>query len=182
MSPCACHQNEKRREIKGQSRSAERTSGAALAHQEQGPKVGQLAAMERAANQGTGVRRAAQLREALNAPVQRRNTEAATGLGENLQAGLEQLSGMDLSGVRVHYNSPKPTQLQALAYTQGKDIHVAPGQEKHLPHEGWHVVQQMQGRVQPTMELAGSAINDSPALEKEADVMGARAMQRKAQP
>lgn len=35
-------------------------------------------------------------------------------------------------------------------YSQGTDIHIGPGQEKHLPHEAWHVVQQKQGRVKPT--------------------------------
>jgi len=50
----------------------------------------------------------------------------------------------------VHYNSDKPAQLQAHAYAQGTDIHLASGQEKHLPHEAWHVVQQKQGRVKPT--------------------------------
>jgi hypothetical protein len=114
----------------------------------------------------------------LNAPVQREAAGKAgnpTGLSDGLRAGLEHLSGMDLSGVRVHYNSPRPAQLQALAYTQGQNIHVAPGQERHLPHEGWHAVQQMQGRVRPTMQLEGTAINDSPGLEREADVMGTRA-------
>jgi len=46
-----------------------------------------------------------------------------------------------------------PAQLNALAYAQGSDIHVAPGQEKHLPHEAWHVVQQSKGRVKPTMQI-----------------------------
>jgi uncharacterized protein DUF4157 len=180
MSPCTCH--EKRKDSAGPDRAAERKRVSSPAT-EQGPRVGQLAALEEAANQGAGVRHTAQLREALNGPVQRVGTAGApAGLGEDLQAGLEQLSGMDLSGVRVHRNSPKPAQLQALAYTQGQDIHVAPGQEKHLPHEGWHVVQQMQGRVRPTLDLAGTAINDSPALEREADVMGARALQRKTRP
>ncbi len=32
--------------------------------------------------------------------------------------------------------------IQAEAYAQGSDIHVGSGQEKHLPHEAWHVVQQ----------------------------------------
>lgn len=81
--------------------------------------------------------------------------------------------------VKVHYNSDKPAQLQALAYTQGTDIHVAPGQEKHLPHEAWHVVQQMQGRVKPTIQTKGVQINDDRGLEKEADVMGAKAFQMK---
>ena len=69
--------------------------------------------------------------------------------------------------------------MQAHAYTQGSDIHVAPGQERHLAHEAWHVVQQAQGRVQPTMQLQGTAINDDPALEQEADLMGESAMQFK---
>ena len=58
-----------------------------------------------------------------------------TGLPDNLKAGVESLSGYSMDDVRVHYNSDEPTQLQALAYTQGTDIHIAPGQEKHLPHE-----------------------------------------------
>jgi hypothetical protein len=98
-----------------------------------------------------------------------------TGLPDNLKAGIENLSGYSLDNVRVHYNSPKPAQLQALAYTQGTEIHVAPGQEKHLPHEAWHVVQQMQGRVKPTMQMKGVQINDDEGLEREADAMGKRA-------
>lgn len=93
-----------------------------------------------------------------------------------LKSGVEALSGIAMDSVRVHYNSPEPAQVQALAYTQGTDIHVAPGQEQHLPHEAWHVVQQHQGRVQPTMQLAGTAINDDSSLEKEADAMGDAAL------
>lgn len=99
----------------------------------------------------------------------------ATGMPDALKSGIESMSGMDLSDVRVSYNSTKPAQLEAAAYTQGNTIHVAPGGESHLPHEAWHVVQQRQGRVQPTMELNGARINDDPALEKEADLMGSRA-------
>jgi Domain of unknown function (DUF4157) len=98
------------------------------------------------------------------------------GLPMQLQAGIESLSGIAMHDVRVHYNSSKPAQLQAHAYAQGTDIHLAPGQEKHLPHEAWHVVQQKQDRVKPTLQLKGVAINDDSALEREADVMGARAM------
>jgi hypothetical protein len=79
--------------------------------------------------------------------------------------------------VKVHRNSDKPAQLNAHAYAQGSDIHVGPGQEKHLPHEAWHVVQQAQGRVQPTRQMKGKVnINDDTGLEKEADVMGAKAL------
>ncbi|WP_168203023.1 MULTISPECIES: eCIS core domain-containing protein [unclassified Tardiphaga] len=97
-----------------------------------------------------------------------------TGLPDHLRAGMENLSGLAMDDVRVHYNSPEPRQLQALAFAQGSDIHVAPGQERHLPHEAWHVVQQRQGRVQPTMQAKGVAINDDETLESEADRMGER--------
>ena len=102
-----------------------------------------------------------------------------TGMPDHLKSGIESLSGMDVSDVRVHYNSSRPAQLNALAYAQGSDIHLASGQEKHLSHEAWHTVQQRQGRVQPTIQLAGTQINDDAGLEKEADVMGEKAAKYK---
>lgn len=101
-----------------------------------------------------------------------------TGLPDNLKAGIENLSGYSMDDVKVHYNSDKPAQLQAHAYAQGTDIHIGPGQEKHLPHEAWHVVQQKQGRVKPTVQMkGGEQVNDDAGLEKEADVMGEKALQ-----
>jgi len=103
-------------------------------------------------------------------PIQKKNK---TGLPDHLKSGIENLSGYSMDDVKVHYNSSKPAQLQAHAYAQGTDIHLAPGQEKHLPHEAWHVVQQKQGRVKPTRQLKSNVnINDDTRLEKEADVMG----------
>lgn len=101
--------------------------------------------------------------------------ENKTGMPDSLKSGVESMSGMAMDHVRVHYNSDKPAQLNALAYAQGSDIHMGPGQEQHLPHEAWHVVQQMQGRVQPTIQEKGVGINDDVSLESEADVMGAKA-------
>ncbi|WP_437726983.1 eCIS core domain-containing protein [Sorangium sp. So ce861] len=106
-----------------------------------------------------------------------RRVEAApapnrTGLPDPLKAGIERLSGLPMDDVRVHYNSTIPAELDALAYTQGSEIHVAPGQERHVPHEAWHVVQQKQGRVRATTQLMGRGINDEPALEAEADRLG----------
>ncbi len=101
-------------------------------------------------------------------------------LPDNVKQGVESLSGISMDDVKVHYNSAKPAQLNAHAYAQGTDKHVASGQEKHLPHEAWHVVQQKQGRVRPTtMMKAKVPVNDDQGLEKEADVMGARALQMK---
>lgn len=102
--------------------------------------------------------------------------ENKTGLPDNIKSGVESLSGHSLDDVRVHFNSSKPAQLQAHAYTQGAAIHVAPGQEKHLAHEAWHVVQQKQGRVQATTQKQGVSINDNTSLEREADIMGAKAL------
>lgn len=118
-----------------------------------------------------------------NAAVQRAENPPRpnnTGLPDDLKNGVESLSGYSLDNVRVHYNSPKPATVQALAYTQGTDIHVAPGQEHALPHEAWHVAQQMAGRVTPTTNIGGMPVNDNAALEHEADVMGEKAVtQRK---
>ena len=71
----------------------------------------------------------------------------ATGLPDQLKAGIESLSGMSLDHVKVHYNSTLPAALDAHAYAQGSDIHVGPGQQRHLAHEAWHVVQQRGGRM-----------------------------------
>lgn len=90
--------------------------------------------------------------------------ENQTGLPDDLKSGIENLSGYDMADVKVHYNSDKPVQLQAHAYAQGTDIHLGPGQEKHLPHEAWHVVQQKQGRVRPNSQMKGDI--DDNNLEK----------------
>ncbi|WP_203234991.1 eCIS core domain-containing protein [Mucilaginibacter terrigena] len=108
-------------------------------------------------------------------PIQKKADN--TGLPDGLKSGIENFSGYSMSDVKVHYNSSKPAQLKALAYAQGTDIHIGPGQEKHLPHEAWHVVQQKQGRVKPTTQLKGKVdINDNTGLEKEADLMGGKAL------
>jgi hypothetical protein len=100
------------------------------------------------------------------------------GLPSELKSSIEMLSGFAMDDVTVHANSTKPAQLQAHAFTQDTQIHLAPGQEKHLAHEAWHVVQQKQGRVRPNAQTwNGTAINDDVGLEREADIMGERALQ-----
>ena len=106
-----------------------------------------------------------------------RAPSAHDGLPPRLKAGIESLSGISMDHVKVHYNSAKPAQMDARAYAQGNEIHVGSGQERHLPHEAWHVVQQARGQVRATMQLKGGAyLNNDLRLEREADVMGARAM------
>ncbi len=116
--------------------------------------------------------------DAQKQPIQKK--ENNTGLPDNLKSGIENLSGYSMDNVKVHYNSNNPKQLQAHAYAQGTEIHLASGLEKHLPHEAWHVVQQKQGRVKPTIQLKGKVdVNDDARLEKEADAMGANAQSNK---
>lgn len=108
--------------------------------------------------------------------VDNRPSRNDTGLPGDLKSGIEAVSGVSLDAVRVHFNSPRPAKLNARAFTQGTNIHVAPGEERHLPHEAWHVVQQAQGRVRPTMQSMNEVpVNDDRGLEHEADVMGAKA-------
>ena len=140
--------------------------------------------MQEVANHSRHARKIAQLQAkandyAVDQPVQQKRNN--TGLPDNLKTGIENLSGHSMDDVKVHYNSDKPAQLNAHAYAQGTDIHVATGQEKHLPHEAWHVVQQKQGRVKPTMQMRGKVnVNDDAGLEKEADVMGGKVISNKA--
>jgi hypothetical protein len=116
-----------------------------------------------------------------DAPAEKRPNK--TGLPDGLKAGIESLSGMPLDHVKVHYNSSRPAQVNALAYARGHEIHVAPGQEHHLPHEAWHLVQQAQGRVPTTMQLKGGVpLNDDKGLEQEADRMGNKAASHVARP
>lgn len=125
-------------------------------------------------NQNSEFQKELQLKEA----IQRKPNN--TGLPDHLKSGIENLSGHSMDDVKVHYNSSKPAQLNAHAYAQGNQIHLGGGQEKHLAHEAWHVVQQKQGRVKPTVSVNGAAVNDNFGLEKEADVMGGKALQMRA--
>ncbi len=147
-----------------QARVAQQSNGLVGEH----PQTQVQAAVQRMADASSRANRIAQLQGMADGARPNR-----TGLPDGLKAGIENLSGYSMDDVKVHYNSDKPATLQAHAYAQGTDIHLAPGQEKHLPHEAWHVIQQKQGRVRPTMQMKGGVnVNDEAGLEQEADKMG----------
>ncbi|NKB82117.1 MAG: hypothetical protein GKS05_09570 [Nitrospirales bacterium] len=102
--------------------------------------------------------------------AQRKQLQGLFGSAAQLQGGEEE-------DLQMKQASSAPIQLNALAYAQGIDIHVASRQERHLPHEAWHVVQQVKGRVQPTINVNGAAVNDHEALESEATTMGEKSVQ-----
>ena len=104
---------------------------------------------------------------------QRRQQPNLTGIPTQMKLDFEQRSGLSFDDVRVHYNSDKPRKIGALAYTQGTQVHIGPGQERHLRHELGHVVQQKQGIVRPDRESTlGTPINTDPLLERQADLWG----------
>jgi hypothetical protein len=132
-----------------------------------------------------GARQTAARDRALNAaahagpPVHARNGNR-TGLPERLKTRVEERSGHSLDDVRVRRNSSEPAAIGAHAFARGAEVHLAPGQERHLPHELWHVVQQKQGRVKPTGRANGVPVNDDPNLEREADLLSRAAVAPKA--
>jgi hypothetical protein len=105
-----------------------------------------------------------------------------TEMPEDVRGTMEAAFGADFSAVRIHEGSHAAA-VGALAYTQGTDIHFAPGQyqptsqrgQELLGHELAHVVQQSQGQMRATTQVGGVDINDDASLEREADGMGARA-------
>jgi len=116
-----------------------------------------------------------------------KNPGTKTSMPNDLQSRMENSFGVDFSDVDIHKDSEQAPSLSSLAYTQGNDIHFAPGQydpgsqkgQELLGHELSHVVQQRDGRVRPTKQGKGMPVNDNPSLEKEADEMGAKAAQGK---
>lgn len=117
-------------------------------------------------------------------PVQR--SSAPNKMPTEVQAKMESALNADFSDVNIHVGS-QASDVGALAYAQGNDVHFAQGKfdphsqsgQELLGHELAHVVQQRQGRVQPTTSVGGLPVNDDPKLEQEADDLGRKAAQTK---
>ncbi len=107
---------------------------------------------------------------------------SGTPLPPAIRAQMEGAFRTDFSEVRLHQGQAAPA-LGARALTQGRDIHLGPGEfdpgsrssRELLGHELAHVVQQREGRVAAPAQAKGVAVNEDPGLEAEADVAGQRA-------
>lgn len=122
-------------------------------------------------------------------PVQLKDSDGSSGGGGSgsgsgttldgpLKHGVERLSGVSMDGVTVQRNSSEPAKYQAHGIARDNEIHTAPGQDRHVPHEAWHIAQQRQGRVSATTQMkGGQGVNSDASLEAEADKMGALAAQ-----
>ena len=83
------------------------------------------------------------------------DSKSKTNIPKDIQSNMEQSFGTSFNDVNIHTNDKSATDLGALAYTQGKDVHFAPGQfnpnskkgQELIGHELTHVVQQKEGRV-----------------------------------
>lgn len=100
-----------------------------------------------------------------------------------VRSKMENSLGNSFSDVKIHKDSPQAESMGALAFTQGSNVHFAPGQynpqsqsgQALLGHELTHVVQQRAGRVAAPQQSKGAPINADPSLETEADNLGAKA-------
>ncbi|NRR23772.1 DUF4157 domain-containing protein [Brevibacillus sp. MS2.2] len=111
------------------------------------------------------------------------SSDSGRSLPDSVQAKMEQAFHTDFSEVQIHPESSVASQIGAVAFAQGNDIHFAPGTyqpetqsgQQLLGHELTHVVQQRQGRVKANVLDASLPINDDPSLEAEADRYGSLA-------
>jgi hypothetical protein len=153
--------------------SAPRPASAPPARRSEAQRAGHARLLEAWAGAAAPV---APFRTAGPQPLQSATLPNRTGLPDRLKRGAEALSGLSMDDVRVHRNSREPAKLGALAFARGNEIHLGPGEDAHLPHEMWHVVQQKQGRVKATARLKSEGVNTDIALEAEADRASAMLM------
>lgn len=104
-------------------------------------------------------------------------------LPARLRSKMENSFGTSFGNVNIYTDSPEAKSMGALAFTQGNNVHFAPGQynpqtysgQALLGHELTHIVQQRAGRVAVPHQSKGAPINADRSLEAEADNLGAKA-------
>ncbi|MES2557986.1 MAG: DUF4157 domain-containing protein [Bacteroidota bacterium] len=114
---------------------------------------------------------------------QARALAGENSLPEALQTKMEGGLGEDFSSVKIHSQSSDALEMGAMAYTNGENVHFAPGMydptttagQELIGHELTHVKQQRQGRVQPGIQAKGLSLNNDRSLEAEADQLGKKA-------
>lgn len=147
---------------------------AVVQHKKEEDEDSKKTQLKKEGEKGTSIDRPTQMKKA---------SSSTTGMPEEVQSKMENSFETDFSSVNIHKDSSSATDMGALAYAQGNDVHFAPGQynpnsqsgQELLGHELTHVVQQRQGRVQGSQNKGGDNINSDPELEKEADIEGEKA-------
>lgn len=111
------------------------------------------------------------------------NSSSRGSLPAAVRSKMENSFGTSFGNVNIYTNSLKAKSMGALAFTQGNNVHFAPGQynpqnysgQALLGHELTHIMQQRAGRVAVPQQSKGAPINADPSLEAEADKLGAKA-------
>jgi hypothetical protein len=106
-----------------------------------------------------------------------------SALPVQLRRRLETSLNANLGNVRIHEDR-SAVDMEALAYTRGADVYMAPGHfqphsgtgSRLLAHEMVHVIQQRAARVPAPNYAEGVAVNEDRDLEREADRLGRRAL------
>jgi hypothetical protein len=110
-----------------------------------------------------------------------------TNLPDPVMEKMESSFAEDFSDVNIQENSTKAEDLGAKAFTQGKEVHFAPGEfqpnsqegQELIGHELTHVVQQKEGKVQDGEVHGKDIVNQDVSLEKEANEAGKLASEGK---
>ena len=118
----------------------------------------------------------------------KQNNSNGNGLPPAVQQKMESSFNTGFSDIKIHQNSQSAKDIGAQAYTQGNDVHFAQGKydpqsqsgQELIGHELTHVVQQRAGNVKANTQAKGVPVNNEAHLEREADVMGAKAARGKA--
>jgi hypothetical protein len=103
-------------------------------------------------------------------------------LPSDLRGRMERSFNTNLGGVRLREDA-SAADMDALAYTRGADITMAPGHfqphsgsgQRLIAHEVVHVLQQRADRVPSPRAEEGLPVNEDRSLEREADRLGRRA-------
>ncbi len=114
-------------------------------------------------------------------PVQMKRNE---DLPEDFQTKMESSFGEDFSNVKINKDSKDANELDALAFTQGNNIHFKNGEfdssskngQELIAHELSHVVQQRHRDIGTTHKENNYDVNDNEGLEKEADINAKKAV------
>ena len=118
-----------------------------------------------------------------NQSNQNSSSGSRSSMSAPVKSKMENSFGTSFGDVNIHTDSSQAKSMGALAFTQGSNVHFAPGQynpqsssgQALLGHELTHVVQQRAGRVAVPHQSKGAPINADHSLETEADNLGAKA-------
>lgn len=101
--------------------------------------------------------------------------KARTEIPVQLKTRTEDSTRVPFNYVRANYNSDKPAKLDTLAYTNGNQVGISPGQKRYSAYDLRNAMQQKLNAVRASVRYEGNeAINTDVELERQSDVSGVR--------